>query len=193
MMMFGDDDCFCVVDNDDDSDVTDDSYVNSNITIPFCDDDVILEKVKLLKEKKRASIQNLIDLRTKNKIGNVVVNFDDKNMKVTATSDAIESTSIHVGHSNSKSSSSRSGSSNNNSSSSSSSSSSNNSSSNNSCSSSSSSSNMSNSSSGISFDDRYLTALQRMEMKKQQYEDEKVSFNCMTFYIMTFVLVLYAE
>jgi hypothetical protein len=41
----------------------------------------------------------------------------------------------------------------------------------------SSSSSSSSSSSGISYDDRYLTALQRMEMKKQQYENEKVSLS----------------
>ena len=100
--------------------------------------------MKEFKEKKRASVQNSIDLRAKN--NNCKDNHDDDN-NVKNNNDALKinpttaTSFIHIV--------------------------------NNSVSSSSSSS----SSSGISYDDRYLTALQRMEMKKQQYENEKVSLS----------------
>jgi U3 small nucleolar RNA-associated protein 14 len=102
--------------------------------------------VKELKEKKRASVQNSIDLRAIN--NNCKDNYDEDNNIKIDNGAAATATSIHVVINSDSSSSS-----------------------------SSSSSNSSNSSSGISYDDRYLTALQRMEMKKQQYENEKVSFS----------------
>ena len=95
--------------------------------------------MKEFKEKKRASVQNSIDLRAKN--NNCKDNHDDDN-NVNNNNDVLEinpttaTSFIHVVNNSGSSS----------------------------------------SSSGISYDDRYLTALQRMEMKKQQYEDEKVSF-----------------
>lgn len=100
--------------------------------------------MKELKEKKRASVQNSIELRAKN--NNCKDNYDDDN-KIELDNDALEivpttnTSSIHVVNNSGSSSSSI----------------------------------TSTSSSGISYDDRYLTALQRMEMKKQQYENEKVS------------------
>ena len=96
--------------------------------------------MKVFKEKKRASVQNSIDLRAEN--NNCKDNHDDDN-NVKNNNDALEivpttaTSYIHVVNNSG-------------------------------------SSNSSSSSSGISYDDRYLTALQRMEMKKQQYENEKV-------------------
>ena len=106
--------------------------------------------MKEFKEKKRASVQNSIDLRAKN--NNCKDNHDDDN-NVNNNNDVLEinpttaTSFIHIVNNSGSSSSSNSSSSN------------------------------SSNSSGISYDDRYLTALQRMEIKKQQYENEKVSLS----------------
>ena len=100
--------------------------------------------MKEFKEKKRASVQNSIDLRAEN--NNCKDNHDDDN-NVRNNNDALEinhttaTSFIHIVNNSG------------------------------------SGSGSSSSSSGISYDDRYLTALQRMEMKKQQYENEKVSLS----------------